>query len=249
MRFSWISDFCLHLLIGRTFNRFLLFSGVLVFTGCAGVFFNGCNITSTTTVICLDTMEKQGQKAYLNGDYTLARQIFSQLALRESDAQLQAAGFYGNVCLDMILAEDAPAFRKAVAKLWFLPSHLSCRISTARGQRSDDRETRHNIWSGIHPEMLMRALAHGMVLLESERSGILENLKALDARQDVYKKERFSMQKKMDSLGLKIKSLEKQNMGQAARISDLSQQITDLLHQITVLEKIDKERQEQRENQ
>ena len=104
--------------------------------------------------------------------------------------------------------------------------------------------------------MLMRALAHGMVLLESERSGILENLNALDARQDVYKKERFSMQKKMDSLGLKIKALEKQNRGQAARISDLSHQIsdlshqiTDLLHQITVLEKIDKERQEQRENQ
>ncbi len=248
MRFSWISDFWLHWLIGRTFNRFLLFSGLLIFIG--------CNITSTTTVICLDSMEKQGQKAYLDGDYTLARQIFSQLALRESDVQLQAVGVYGNVCLDMILAEDAPAFRKAVAKLLFLPSQLSCRISTDRGQCSDGRETRHNIWSGMHPEMLMRALAHGMVLLESERSGILENLNALDARQDIYKKERFSMQKNMDSLGVKIKALEKQNRGQAARITDLSQQIsdlshqiTDLLHQITVLEKIDKERQEQRANQ
>jgi hypothetical protein len=49
------------------------------------------------------------------------------------------------------------------------------------------------------------------------------------------------MQKKIDFLGRKTTALEKQNMDQESRISDL-------LHQITVLEKIDKERQEQREN-
>jgi len=89
--------------------------------------------------------------------------------------------------------------------------------------------------------MLAKALAHGMVLLESERSGILEKLNALYARQRVYKTERLNMQQKIDALGLELAGLEKRNMDQAARI-------TGLLHQITVLEKIDKERQEQREN-
>lgn len=241
MRLLWISDFCLNLLMGRTFNRFFLFSRVLVFIGCTGVFFNGCSTISSRPVVFRDAMVKQGQEAYLNEDYTLSRQIFSQLALRESDAQLQAAGFYGNACLDMILAENAPAFRTTVEQLLRLLSQLSCRISTDGGQCLDDRETRHNTWSGMHPGMLEKALAHGMILLESERSGILEKLNDLYARQEVYKKERLNMQKKMDSLGLKITALEKRNMSQEARI-------TDLLHQIIVLEKIDKERQEQREN-
>ncbi|WP_035242521.1 hypothetical protein [Desulfobacter vibrioformis] len=240
MRLSWISDFCLNLLVGRMVNRFFLFSGVLVFIGCTGVFFSGCSIISPP--VCRDALVKQGQEAYLNEDYTLSRQIFSQLALRESDVRLQAAGFYGNACLDMILAENAPDFRTAVDQLRRLLSQLSFRISTDVGQGTDDRKTRHNTWSGMHPGMLEKALAHGMILLELERSGLLEKLNDLYARQEVYKQERLSMQKRIDSLGPKITALEKQNMDQKARI-------TDLLHQITVLEKIDKERQEQRENQ
>ena len=90
--------------------------------------------------------------------------------------------------------------------------------------------------------MIEKALAHGMVLLESERSGILKKLNALYAREEIYKKERLNMQKKIDFFGRKTTALEQQNMEQEARI-------TDLLHQIIVLEKIDKERQEQRENQ
>lgn len=241
MRFLWISDFCLNLPMGRMFKRFLFFSGVLVFIGCTGVFFNGCAIISCT-VVCRDAMVKQGQEAYLNEDYTRSREIFSQLALRDGDAQLQAAGLYGNACLDMIFADNAPAFRTAVAKLLRLPSQLPPRISTDGGQDIADREIRHNTWSGMYPGMLDKALAHGMVLLESERSGILEKLNTLYAMQEVYKKERLSMQEKMESLGFKITALEKQNMDQKARI-------TALLHQITVLEKIDKERQEQRKNQ
>ena len=241
MRFSWIFDFCLNLPMGRMFKRFLLFPGVLIFIGCTGVFFNGCAIIPCT-VVCRDAMVKQGQEAYLNEDYTRSRQIFSQLALRAGDAQVQAGGLYGNVCLDMILADNAPAFRKAVAQLLHLPSQLPCRISTDGGQDIAGLETRHNTWPGMYPGMLEKALAHGMILLESERSGILERLNALYARQEVYKKERLSMQEKIESLGVKTTALEKQNKAQAARI-------TDLLHQITVLEKIDKERQEQRENQ
>jgi len=183
----------------------------------------------------------QGQEAYLNEDYTLSRQIFSQLALKKRDIQCQAAGLYGNVCLDMVLAENAPAFRVAVEQLLLLPSQLPCRISTPRGRDTSDRETVCNPWSRMHPGMLEKALAHGMVLLEFERSGILKKLNALYAREEIYKKECLNMQKEIDSLGRKITVLEKRNMEQELRI-------TDLLHQITVLEKIDKERQEQREN-
>lgn len=241
MRFLWISDFCLNLFMGRTFKRFFLFFRVLVFIGCIGVFSNGCSIIPVCTVVCLDVMVKQGQEAYLNEDYTLSRHIFSQLTLREGHAQLQAAGLYGNVCLDMVLAENAPAFRTAVEQLLLLPSQLPCRISTHGDQDTAGREKRCNPWSMMHPEMLEKALAHGMVLLESERSGILKKFNALYAKQEVYKKERLDMQKKINSLRLKIRVLEKQNIEQEVRI-------TDLLHQITVLEKIDKERQEQREN-
>lgn len=241
MRFSWISDFCLNLFMGRTFKRFLLFFRGLVFIGCTGVFFNGCSIIPTSTIICRDAMVKQGQEAYLNEDYTLSRQIFSQLSLKEGNAQLRAAGLYGNVCLDMILADDAPAFRTAVEQLLLLPSQLPSRISNHGDLDTAGRETLCNPWSRMHPGMLEKALAHGMVLLESERSGILKKFNALSAEKEAYKKERFNMQKKIDSLGLKITTLENQNMDQKARI-------TDLLHQITVLEKIDKERQEQREN-
>lgn len=246
MRLSWISYFCLNLLMGRTFKRFLLFFRTLVFIGCIGVFSNGCSIIPICTVVCQNAMVKQGQDAYLNEDYALARQIFSQLALREGETQLQAAGLYGNFCLDMILAEDAPAFRTAVEQLLLLPSQLPCRTLTEEGQGPAGREIRRNTWCGMypgmHPGMLEKALAHGMALLESERSGILEKLKTLYAREEIYKKESLSMHQEIDSLGLKITTLEKQNMDQEARI-------TDLLHQITVLEKIDKERQEQRENQ
>jgi len=241
MRFSWISDFCLNLIMGRTFKGFFLFFRVLVFIGFIGVFFNGCSIIPVCTVVCLDAMVKQGQEAYLNEDYTLSRQIFSQLTLREGHAQLQAAGLYGNVCLDMVLAENAPEFRTAVEQLLLLPSQLPCRISNPGDQDTADRETLCNPFSRMHPGMLEKALAHGMILLESERSDILKKFNALSAKQEVYKKERLNMQKKINSLGLKITALEEQNMEQEARI-------TDLLHQITVLEKIDKERQEQREN-
>ncbi len=241
MRFSWISEFCLNLFMGRTFKRFLLFFRVLVFIGCIGVFFNGCSIIPVCTVVCRNTMVKQGQEAYLNEDYTLSRQIFSQLTLREDNAQLQAAGLYGNICLDMVLADNAPDFRTAVEQLLLLPSQLPCRISNRGDQDTAGRETLCNPWSRMHPGMLEKALAHGMVLLESERSGILKKFNALYAKEEVYKKERLDMQKNIDSLGLKITALEKQNMDQETRI-------TDLLHQITVLEKIDKERQEQREN-
>ncbi|WP_020585550.1 hypothetical protein [Desulfobacter curvatus] len=242
MRFSWISDFYLKLFMGKTVTRFFLCFRILVFIGCVGVFLNGCSILPTCTFVCRDAMVKQGQEAYLNGDYTLSRQIFSKLVLRENSAHYQAAGLYGNVCLDMILAENAPAFRAAVERLMLLPSQLPCRISTPGGRDTARRRTSCNLWSRMYPGMLEKALGHGMVLLESERSGILKKLNTLYAREEIYKKERLNMQKEIDTLGCKITALEKQNMEQEIRI-------TDLLHQITVLEKIDKERQEQRENQ
>lgn len=242
MRFSWISVFYLKLFMGRVFKRLLLFFRAMVFIGCIGVFFNGCSMIPVCTVVCRNTMVIQGQEAYLNEDYTLSRQIFLQLTLKERDAQCQAAGLYGNVCLDMVLAENAPAFRVAVEQLLLLPSQLPCPISTRGGQDTSGRGTVWNPWSRMHPGLLEKALAHGMVLLESERSGILKKLNALYAREEIYKKERLNMQKEIDSLGRKTTALEKQNMEQEVRI-------TDLLHQITVLEKIDKERQEQRENQ
>lgn len=242
MHFLWISYFCLNVLMGRTFKRFLLFFRVLVLIGCAGVFFNGCSIISTcTTIVGRDAMVKHGQEAYLEEDYTRSRQIFSRLALRGGDAHLRAAGLYGNACIDMILAENAPAFRTAVEQLLLLPSQLPCRISNPVDQDTAGRETLCNPWLRIHPGMLEKALAHGMTLFESERADILKKFNELSAKQEVYKKERLNMQQKIDSSGLKITALEKQNMEQKARI-------TDLLHQITVLEKIDKERQEQREN-
>ncbi len=242
MRFSWISDLCLNLFVARTFSRFLVCFRILVLIGCTVMFFNGCSILPTCTVVCRDAMVKQGQEAYLNEDYTLARHIFSKLTLRENHVQSQAAGRYGNVCLDMILAENAPAFRVAVAQFLALPSQLPCRASTRRHLNDSDQKIVCNQWSMMHPGMLEKALAHGIVLLESERSGILEKLNGLYAKEEIYKKERLSMQKEIDSLGRKTTALEKQNMEQEARIADL-------LHQITVLEKIDKERQEQRENQ
>ncbi|MCG8553230.1 MAG: hypothetical protein MI799_22725 [Desulfobacterales bacterium] len=196
----------------------------------------------TCTVICRDATVKQGQDAYLNGDYTLARQIFSQLALKEQHVRQQAAGRYGNACLDMILAENAPAFRFAVEKFLLLPSLLPCRTSTHRTLKNSGQKSVCNPWTRMPPGMLEKALAHGMVLLESERSGILEKLNTMYAGDQVYKKERLKMQKQIDSLGGKTATLEKQNMEQEARIADL-------LHQISVLERIDKERQEQRENQ
>ncbi|WP_319575097.1 hypothetical protein [uncultured Desulfobacter sp.] len=241
MRFSWISDFYLSFFMGRTFKRFSLFFRALVFIGCIGAFLNGCSRIPVCTVVCMDVKVKQGQEAYLNENYSLSRRIFSQLTVREGHAQLQAAGLYGNICLDMVLAENAPEFRTAVEQLLLLPSQLPCRISNPGDQDTADRGTRCNPFSMMHPGMLEKALAHGMALLESERSDILKKFNALSAKQDVYKKERMNMQKEINSLGLKITALEKQNMEQEARI-------TDLLYQITVLEKIDKERQEQREN-
>ncbi|MDQ1269144.1 MAG: hypothetical protein QG618_450 [Thermodesulfobacteriota bacterium] len=249
MRFSWIYD-GLNLPMGGEFKRFLLFFRVLVFIGCTGGIVNGCtggivngrSIIPVCTIVCRDAMVKQGQDAYLNEEYALARQIFSQLALRKDDVPLQAVGLYGNACLDMILADNAPTFRTAVEKLLRLPSQLPYRILTDGSQEPDDGETRCNTWCRIPPDMIEKALDHGMILLESERSGMLENLNALYSREEVYKKERLSMQKKIDSRGLKITVLKKQNRHQEARIRDL-------LHQINVLEKIDKERQEQRGNQ
>ena len=242
MRFLWISDFYLKLFMERVLKRFLLVFRALVLIGCIGVFFSGCSMIPVCTVVCRNTMAIQGEEAYLNENYTLSRQIFSQLALNERDAQCQAVGLYGNVCLDMVLAENAPAFRVAVEQLLLLPSQLPCRISTPGGQYPSGRETVCNSRLRMHPGMLEKALAHGMVLLESERSGILKKLNALYTREEIYKKERLNMQKEIDSLGQKTTALEEQNMEQELRI-------TDLLHQITVLEKIDKERQEQRENQ
>ncbi|PIE63359.1 MAG: hypothetical protein CSA25_00780 [Desulfobacter postgatei] len=241
MRFSWKFDFCLNVFMGRTFKRLLLFWGALGFIVCSGVFFNGCSIIPTCTVVCLDAKIKQGQEAYLNEDYALSRQIFSQLTLREGHVQLQAAGLYGNACLDMILADNAPDFWMAVEQLLLLQSQRPCRISNCGNQDTTGRETICNPWSRLHPGMLEKALAHGKTLLESERSDMLKTFNALSAKQEVLIKERLNMQKKVDSLGLKITALKKQNREQQARI-------TDLLYQITVLEKIDKERQEQRAN-
>nr|WP_319493377.1 hypothetical protein [uncultured Desulfobacter sp.] len=241
MRFSSIPIFCLKLLMGKMFKRFWLFFRTLFLIGGIGLVFSGCSIIPVCTVVCRNTMVKQAQDAYLNENYALSRKLFSQLALKKHDAQCQAAGLYGNVCLDMIQAENAPAFRAAVAQFLLLPSQQPCRISTGNPQDIGRREPVVNPWARMHPGMLEKALAHGMVLLESERSGILKKLNALYAREEIYKKERLSMQKEIDSLGRKTTALEEQNMDQEARISDL-------LHQITVLEKIDKERQEQREN-
>ena len=206
------------------------------------MFSSGCILMSNCSVVCREPMVEQGRQAFFNEDYTLARQIFLQLALREDDVQLQAVGLYGNVCLDMILAEHAPAFRTAVEQLLHLPSQLSCPVPADGDPGSACRKVRNNRWAHVPAGMLEKAMVHGMVLLESERSGIVEKLNTLYARQEVYKKERLKMQEHIDSLDPKIKALEKQNMNQEARI-------TDLLHQISVLEKIDKERQEQRENQ
>lgn len=242
MRFLWISDFCLNLIVVKAFARFFVCFRILVIVGCTAVFLSGCSIFPTCTVICRDAMVKQGQEAYLNEDYTLARHIFSQLALRENHVQSQAAGLYGNACLDMILAEDAPAFRIAVEQFLALPSQLPCRASTRGNLKNSGQKNVCTPWSSMHPGMLEKALAHGMILLESERSGILEKLNELCAGEEIYKEERVNMHKKIDILGGKITALEKQNMEQEARIADL-------LHQIAVLEKIDKERQEQRENQ
>ncbi|WP_321493545.1 hypothetical protein [uncultured Desulfobacter sp.] len=210
--------------------------------GFTGIILTGCSSISPCTVICRDPMITQGQQAYLNREYTLSRKIFSQLALRKDDSKLQAAGLYGNVCLDMILAENAQDFRNAVAQLLLLPLQLSCRIPQGMEQGPAGLEIWQNIWATMHPGMIEKALAHGMALLASERSGLLQKLNDLYAKQEVYKKERVGMQEKIDSLGPRIAALEKQNIGYMA-------QITDLLYQITVLEKIDKERQEQRETQ
>lgn len=241
MLFSSISSFYLKLLMGRIFKRFYFLFRALLLIGCIGVVFSGCSILPVCTVVCRNTMVKQAQDAYLNENYALSRKLFSQLAVKENDARCQAAGLYGTVCLDMIQAENAPAFRVAVEQFLLLPSQQPCRILTSGNKDTVRRKPIGNPWARMHPGMLEKALAHGMVLLESERSGILKKLNALYAREEIYKKERLSMQKEIESLGRKTTALEKQNMDQEARISDL-------LHQITVLEKIDKERQEQREN-
>lgn len=231
----------------KTLTRFSLCFRVMVFIGCTQVLSNGCSLP-TCNVFCRDTMIKQAQQAYLNEDYILSRQIFSQLVSREDSVQCRTAGLYGNVCLDMILAENAPAFRAAVENYLLLPSRIPCRVSTLEVGETSRGETVCNPWSRMHPGMLEKAMAHGMVLLESERSDSLNKLNALYAKEEIYKKERMNMQKEhvnmqkeIDSLGGKIKALERRNSTQEARI-------TDLLHQISVLEKIDKERQEQREN-
>ncbi len=237
-----ISVRCLRLMITRGQSRLLFFLKLWIFTCLLSASIGGCGWLSTCSVICRDELVKQGQDAYLNEDYTLARQVFHDLALREDDIDLQAAGCYGMLCLDMTLAENAPAFRKAAEQFFLLPSRQNYAPPVDGIQVPGAQEN----WPGpefpfLHPAMLVRAMAHGTVLLESERDGILEKLNALFAKEKVYIKERSNMQSAIENLKQEIADLK-------AMVLSGQEEITALKHQITTLENIDRQQQEQRKN-
>ena len=238
-----ISDCCLKLFAPRP--RFCLPKGLKLWlaAGLLVTTLGGCAWTPTCSVICRDTQVKQGQEAFIRENYTLARRIFHDLSLKTGDPELRTAGCYGLACLDMVLAENAPAFRKAAARFFLLPSQLTFQAPFFGFQEPGAREDRADPkYPVVEPQMLSRAMAHGMVLLESERESILEKLNTLFAREKVYKKERSSMHKAIEELKQEIAGLN-------AMVSSGQKEILALKHQITTLESIDKERQEQRNNQ
>lgn len=238
-----ISDCCLKLFAAT--SRFCLPKGLKLWlaAGLLVTALGGCAWIPTCSVICRDTLVEQGQTAFIKEDYTLARQIFHDLSLETADPELRTAGCYGLVCLDMVLAENAPAFRKAAARFFLLPSQLTFQAPFFGFQEPGAREDRADPkYPVMDPLMLSRAMAHGMVLLESEREGILEKLNRLFAKEKVYKKERSNMHKAIEELKLEIAGLN-------AMVLSGQEEISALKHQITTLESIDKERQEQRNNQ
>ena len=238
-----ISDCCLKLFGARSgfclpkSLKLWLAAGLLVTT------LGGCAWMPTCSVICRDTLVKQGQEAFIKEDYTQARRIFHDLSQETADPELRTAGCYGLVCLDMVLAENAQAFRRAASRFFLLPSQLTFQAPFFGFQEPGARENRvEPEFPVLDPLMLSRAMAHGMVLLESERESILEKLNTLFAREKVYKKERCSMHKAIEELKQEIAGLN-------AMVLSGQKEISALKHQITTLESIDKERQEQRNNQ
>ena len=163
----------------------------------------------------------QGEAAFLAGETAVARKTFSRLAQNAAAPDVRQAARYGMVCADMVQAPDAAAFRAAVES--FLHQFLNPALNPALAPVPDPDSAQKSVsgFADVNPALLARGLSRGMVLEQVERKSAHDNAVALQAKERKWKKEK----KKMQHL------------------------INTLQHQITVLERIDQERQEKRKVQ
>ena len=135
--------------------------------------------------------------AFLNREYGAARQAFQRTMARTDIPGDLISAEYGLACVDMVTAGDEASFLAGLDRLLRHPGH-------------DYRKE--------NPELLVRALGHGIVLIRAAELRAGAEAEQYRARTDRQRKE----------------------------IKKLENRVRTLEHQISVLENIDQELQEKR---
>tara|TARA_B100000614_G_scaffold253903_1_gene268434 strand:- start:921 stop:1556 length:636 start_codon:yes stop_codon:yes gene_type:complete len=161
---------------------------------------------------------ESAQAAFLAGNLSSARKTFGRLSAAASLPEIRRSARYGLACADMVQAEDTEGFQTAVESFLQVISDSVNDLGTGLGGDSEASKRSQKSFPKADPVLLARGLSRGMALTCQARKADRKKLSAGQAKEKKWKKERAKMQHLIDTLQ----------------------------HQITVLERIDQERQEKR---
>ncbi|MCP4718776.1 MAG: DUF3450 domain-containing protein [Desulfobacteraceae bacterium] len=131
----------------------------------------------------------QARQTFLQGDYPLAGEKFDVLVKQAVDPEIINSSLHGLACVDMITADDADTFLKALESL------LHHQIQT----------------EGVpleNYELLIRALGHGSRLMGNEYRQTLDRIDELKTTNRKQNREILKLQKQIKTLQHQISSLE-----------------------------------------
>ena len=203
----------------RTTRDVLEFVLTVLMVAFLGAMLSGCALLdvleSQPAAIASDRAAFESAEAdFMAGDYTSARKIFDRLAAGASLPEIRRAARYGLACTDMVQAENARRFQKAVESFLQVLSGPDSPSSGGPGEEVNGNRT----FPDADPALLARGLSRGMVLTAQERNTARKQVSVRQAKAKKWKKEKAKLQHLIDTLQ----------------------------HQITVLERIDQERQDKR---
>jgi hypothetical protein len=116
---------------------------------------SGCSLPDYSAAIREDTLLDRAEQAFLDRDYQLSRQIFSQIAETGKSPVKTDTARYGLACIDMAVAKEPDAFDSAMTS--FLQT------------------IELNGHANINPELVLRAVSHGFALIQAQQKAAAAN--------------------------------------------------------------------------
>lgn len=164
---------------------------------------------------------RDGEKAFLLGNYQKAEELFEQVYLSETDGQTKNIALYNLACTRMAISETPDDYNKSVdlLKEWKKPYHSGFYIE--------------------NPTLILTALKKSNQTLRPESEKLQKDLQKTSKDLEKKRNEINQLHKKMENLRTLLQSYQEDNI-------TAQEMIDTLQHQITELEAIDQQLQEKK---